>query len=151
MSLEAQHAAHPLNSEVTIELALELERQGRMAQAENTLLEAAREDRQLLPAWTLANFYFRRERTEDFWRWAARSADLTYDDFRPLLRLATSVEHDPRLVVNHLGNHAPLLRAYIDLLIGQHRSADARFLGEILAAHHDSADRDRLAALSRLH
>jgi hypothetical protein len=150
MSLEAQHTAHPLDTEVSIELGLDLERKGHVVQAEDTLLEAARYDRQLLPAWTLTNFYFRQERTDDFWRWAARSATLTYDDFRPLLRLATSLERDPRVVVGHLGDRPPLLRAYLDLLIGECRSSDARRVGEMLAAHRDPADRDRLAAVSRL-
>lgn len=150
MSLEAHHVEHPLDTEVSIELGLNLERTGRIAQAEDTFLEAARNDHQLLPAWTLTNFYFRQERTDDFWRWAARSATLTYDDFRPLLRLATSLEPDPRIVIDHLGNRPPLLRAYLDLLIGKRRPADARKVSQMLAAHHDPGDRERIAAVSRL-
>jgi hypothetical protein len=150
MSLETVHAEHPLDTEVSIELGLNLERTGRFAQAEDTFLEAARYDHQLLPAWTLTNFYFRQERTDDFWRWAARSATLTYDDFRPLIRLASRLEPDPQIVVDHLGNHPPLLRAYLDLLIGERRLADARKVGQMLAAHRDPSDRERLDAMSRV-
>lgn len=150
MPLEMRHAAHPLDTEVSIELGLELERAGRLMQAEETLLHAARYDRQLLPAWTLTNFYFRQERTEDFWRWAARSATLTYDDFRPILRLASAWEKDPRRVVGRLGDHPPLLRAYVDLLIGQRRMSEARIVSQLLSAHNDPHDRERLAAISRL-
>lgn len=150
MPLETRHAAHPLDTEVSIELGLELERQGRLTQAEETLLHAAFFDRQLLPAWTLANFYFRQERTEDFWNWAARSATLTYDDFRPLLRLAGALERNPQRVVDHLGNRAPLLRAYVDLLIADRRTADARAVGQMLAAHRDPLDQQRLNAIFQL-
>ncbi len=150
MSLESQHAVHPLDTEISIELGLALERKGHLAQAEETLIEAARFDHQLLPAWTLANFYFRQERTDDFWRWAARSAALTYDDYRPLLRLADRLEQDPGAVVGHLGDRPPLLRAYLDLLIGERRPQDARRVGQMLAAHGNPADRERLIAISHL-
>jgi hypothetical protein len=150
MPLNARHAAHPLDTEVSIELGLELERGGHFMQAEETLLHAAHCDHQLLPAWTLTNFYFRQERTEDFWMWAARAATLTYDDFRPLLQLASTWEANPARIVDHLGNRPQLLRAYVDLLIGQGRASDARVVGRMLAAHKDANDRERLAAISRL-
>jgi hypothetical protein len=150
MPLEMRHSEHPFDTEVSIELGLELERKGRFTQAEEALLHAARFDLQLLPAWTLTNFYFRQERTEDFWLWAARSATLTYDDFRPLLRLAGTYEPDAREVVCRLGDRPPLLRAYLDLLIGEKRNNDARVVGQMLAAHHDPQDRERLVAISRL-
>lgn len=150
MPLEAQHAAHPLDTEISIELGLDLERKGRLVEAEDTLLEAARYDRQLLPAWTLANFYFRQDRDDDFWRWAARSATLTYDDFRPVLRLATRLERDPERVIDRLGNRAPLLRAYLDLLIGEGRLQEARRVGRMLEDHRDPSDRERLVVLGRL-
>src|SRR5262245_6924000 len=74
-----------------IRLGLESERAEKMEQAEEELLRAARIDRRFLPAWTLANFYFRRDNRSEFWKWAHRAAALTYDDYRPLLRLCDAI------------------------------------------------------------
>jgi len=114
---------------------------------ETDLLQAARVDHLYLPAWTLANFYFRQD-ADRFWTWASRAAALTYDDYRPLLRLADTLEPSPVRVATQLGGGAPLLRAYLDLLINTHRLDGARKIAGLLAERHDPADRDRFAALA---
>src|SRR5579863_9090020 len=53
-------------------MALGLEHGG----TESDLLQAASVDRRYLPAWTLANFYFRAGNQKAFWPWARRAADL---------------------------------------------------------------------------
>ena len=85
---------------------------------------------------------------QKFWPWAKRAADLTYDDYRPLLRLADALETSPPQVVTRLGGEAPLLRAYLDLLINAHRLDSAREVAGLLAARRDPVDRDRLAAFA---
>ena len=87
---------NPRLASAWIYLGLDAEADGDLAEAEQDLLQAARVDRQYLPAWTLANFYFRRGDTVNFWPWAARAASLTFDDYRPLLRLADALETSPR-------------------------------------------------------
>ncbi len=52
-----------------IETGLDLERRGDFSGAERNFLEAARFDRLYQPAWTLANFYFRRSDPDHFWHW----------------------------------------------------------------------------------
>ncbi|MEI9811408.1 MAG: hypothetical protein WDO18_01465 [Acidobacteriota bacterium] len=151
-SLAVQHRLHPRDTGISIRLGLELERAQRDPEAERVLLDAARLDHQHLPAWTLTNFYFRRQNTERFWFWARRTASLTYDDFRPLLRLTEHVDRDPLSVVARLGNRPELLRAYLDLLIAEpRRIPDALKIAALLAARCDRADRDRLAAVDGLH
>ena len=149
MSLETVHAEHPLDTEVSIELGLNLERTGRFAQAEDTFLEAARYDHRYQPAWTLANFYFRQNEPDQFWRWAHRAAERSYDDGLPLLRLATELEDDPSVVTNRLGRRPALLRTYLDILIGQNRKGAALQVASMLADLHDPADAPRFEALSK--
>ena len=147
--LRAALSLNPRLSSVWIHLGLDAEANGNLAEAEKDLLQAARVDRLYLPAWTLANFYFRRGDSVKFWPWAARAAALTFDDYRPLLRLADALETSPREVTARLAGGAPLLRAYLDLLIAAQRLDSAQEVAGLLAAHHDPADCDRLAAFAQ--
>jgi tetratricopeptide (TPR) repeat protein len=145
------HAAVNLNprlSSAWIQLGLNAEADGNLQEAETDLLQAARADRLYLPAWTLANFYFRRGEPAKFWPWAQQAARLTYDDYRPLLRMADALETSPQRVATDLGGGASLLRAYLDLLIGAKRFDSAQHVADLLAACHDPADHDRLAAFA---
>ena len=124
--LRAAVSLNPRLSSAWIRLGLDAEADGNLPQAEADLLQAARVDHLYLPAWTLANFYFRHGDADRFWAWASRAAALTYDDYRPLLRLADALEPSPLRVATQLGGGAPLLRAYLDLLINTHRLDGAR-------------------------
>ena len=146
--LRAAVRLNPRLASAWIQLGLDAEADGNPQEAETDLLQAARVDRLYLPSWTLSNFYFRRGDPEKFWPWAERAARLTFDDYRPLLRLADSFETSPEQVAIRLGGGAPLLRAYLDLLINAHRPDSAREIARLLAARHDPADRDRLAAFA---
>jgi tetratricopeptide (TPR) repeat protein len=139
---------NPRLSSAWIHLGLDAEADGNLQDAETELLRAARVDHLYLPAWTLANFYFRRSDAPKFWLWAKQAAKLTYDDYRPLLRLADALDTSPSRVATRLGDGEPLLRAYLDLLINAHRLDAAREVAGLLAARHDPADRDRLAAFA---
>ena len=124
--LRAALSLNPRLSSAWIHLGLDAEADGNPQEAEMDLLQAARVDHLYLPAWTLANFYFRRGDADNFWPWARRAARLTYDDYRPLLRLADALDTSPQRVALRLGGGAPLLRAYLDLLIGAGRLDSAR-------------------------
>jgi hypothetical protein len=126
--------ANPRLSSAWITLGIEAERAGDPPGAEAMLLEAARVDHQFLPAWTLANFYFRRGDPIRFWPWAKRAAALTFDDFRPLLVLCDGLNPDPLDVIRRLEGRPSLLRAYVDVLIGEHRPAEAQEVAGLLRA-----------------
>jgi hypothetical protein len=145
--LLAQHAIHPRLTPVSLALGLEWERVGERRRAEEVLLRAAALDRRYLPAWTLANFYFRSGMVEEFWHWAHRAAVLCYDDFRPLLRLAEQTQAEPQTVVARLGDHPRLLRAYLDLLIGEQRWEHAEWVADLLRSHREPADLPRFEDL----
>ena len=120
-ALERAVAANPRASAAWIALGLIEESAGEFDAAERSLSEASRVDRQYLPAWTLANFYFRRANREKFWVWADRAASLTYDDFRPLLRLCDEFEPDPNRMLAHFGDLRRMQPPYLNFLIGEGR------------------------------
>ena len=148
--LRAAIRMNPRLSLAWIQLGLEAEWNGNLAEAELDLLQAARVDRLYLPAWTLVNFYFRRNDAEKFWPWAEQAARLTSDDYRPLLRLADALDTSPRSVATRLGGSASLLRAYLDLLINAHQFDSARDIARLLSGYQDPADQTRLAAVAHL-
>ncbi len=146
--LDAQLQANPRQTSARIARGLEEERTGSLASAESDLRQAAFFDRQYLPAWTLANFYFRRNRRADFWLWARRAADLTYDDYRPLLALAHAVEPDSQTAVRNLGASEKLLFADLDYLIQQNRLADAQQVARLLLPRKSPSAAPHLLALA---
>jgi tetratricopeptide (TPR) repeat protein len=120
-ALERAVGANPRSGSAWITLGLLEEASGAHSSAERSLRHAAQVDHQYLPAWTLSNFYFRQASRELFWAWADRAASLTYDDFRPLLRLCDQFEPDPARMLAHFGDTRRLRPAYLDFLIGDNR------------------------------
>jgi hypothetical protein len=101
-------------------------------------------DRQYLPAWTLANYAFRRGDAAAFWPAAARAATLTYDDLRPLLDLCDRMEPNARIALARLGPSARLERAYLDLLIGRNRLETAQEVARLMLARPSPENTARL-------
>ncbi|HYL72956.1 MAG TPA: hypothetical protein VEU96_02070 [Bryobacteraceae bacterium] len=95
-------ALNPGLSKSWIALGLRLELQGNTEEAERCYLRAAQWDRQFLPAWTLANFYARRQDAARFWPWARHAALMSYEDIRPLLRIAFTLTSDPNVVLEKM-------------------------------------------------
>jgi len=148
---------NPRSSGAWIARGLVAERLRDFAGAAQALEQAARLDRQYLPAWTLANFYFRLGDRASFWEWARRAAALAYDDPAPLLTLADRVGRmdrlEPRRAIAHLGGSAKLERAYLDLLIDEGRLDDAQSIARTIlercrAGRGSREDTSRLRAFT---
>jgi len=121
-ALEQAVALKPADARNLISLGLSYEAQGNSEKAESYLLQAARVDRQYLPAWTLANFYLRRDNEAQFWHWAERSGAMVYGDPAPLFRLCGSWKEDGNLI-DRLHLRRPEVRAaYLSYLLGQGRT-----------------------------
>jgi tetratricopeptide (TPR) repeat protein len=120
-ALERAAQANPRSSAVRIAFGLLEEACGHLSSAEQSLREAALMDHEYLPAWTLANFYFRRANREQFWAWADRVTALAYQDLRPLLRLADQFEPDPARMLAHFHDAPSLRPSYLNFLIGENR------------------------------
>jgi tetratricopeptide (TPR) repeat protein len=112
--------ANPQAVEALLRLGIQAEMEGRFRLAERYLLAAAGADKGYDPRWALLNFYFRRGRWEDFWRWAPDACERAYSDRRPLFDLywnsgASAAEVFEKGVVR---SGRPTLRSYVHYLIG---------------------------------
>jgi len=76
--LERSLAENRFNYNAWIRLGLMAEMQdGDNATAERYYLQAANVDHMFLPRWTLANFYFRQQRPDDFFHWTRETLAVT--------------------------------------------------------------------------
>jgi len=76
--LQRSVAENPFNYNAWIRLGLMAEMQdGDNAAAERYYLQAASVDHMFLPRWTLANFYFRQQRPDDFFHWTKETLAVT--------------------------------------------------------------------------
>lgn len=108
----------PYDSGSWINLGLLEEEQGDMAEAEAHLLHAASVDVTWLPSWSLANFYFRRQRWDAFWFWAQKATPMVPDDATPLLRLAWYVAPSEAEIEDRLRIRQPeVQRQFLSFLI----------------------------------
>ncbi len=109
-ALERAVRLNPFDAKSWIALGLDREAAGNVVEAERCLLRAAAQDRQFLPRWTLANFYFRRNDEPRFWEWAKSAAEMAYGDGLALFRLCSRVS-DQADLIDRLGIRRPDLRA----------------------------------------
>ncbi|MEQ1946437.1 MAG: hypothetical protein ABL995_04575 [Bryobacteraceae bacterium] len=130
-------------------LGFEAARAGHLAEARADFDHAFAVDHQYQPAWTLANFCFRQNDAECFWRAAKRAAqvaapDTASSEFAPLLRLADARALSPIEVLHRLDGGARIERAYLDQLIGARRLPDAVVVAKRMAASGRAEDAARL-------
>lgn len=103
-----------------IQLGLLSEAGDDLAGAERALLQAASVDATFLPSWSLANFYFRRENTANFWHWAQKAAQMDPEDPAPLFRLAWYVSPNAGEVTSRLQIKRPLIAVqFVNFLMAQ--------------------------------
>src|SRR5579864_707234 len=143
-ALRGALSANPRAGAAWIELGLMAEHSGDWAEAARDLAQAAQVDRQYQPAWTLANFFFRRGDAAGFWPAAARAAALAYDDLRPLLELCDRMEPDAGISLARLGRSPRLERAYLDLLIGKKHLEAAQDVARLMLARPSPENTARL-------
>jgi hypothetical protein len=113
---------NPYNSAPRIRLGLDAEIRGDQASAEKWLLDAVRIDRQFEPRWTLANFYFRRGNTNEFWRWMREALAVSYGDRRPAFELCWQMSDDAEEISRAMPERSEVLAAYLGWLVETHRT-----------------------------
>jgi len=141
-------AANPRDSAAWIALGLAAERAGDTDRARYCLLQAEKVDRQYLPAWTAANFFFRQANDTEFWRAARQAAAMFYDDPAPLIDLADHRELKAVAALERLGDTPRLERGYLHFLIAEGRWQEAQEVGGRLALRRGAQDRELLLALT---
>lgn len=85
--LERAVELNPWNAGTLIELGVRAEMRGDVDEAERLLLQAAHVNRTYDPCWALANFYYRKGASREFWIWAQRAAEMAHSNTAPLFRL----------------------------------------------------------------
>src|ERR1035441_886637 len=120
-ALQRAVALDPYDSVSWIELGLRVEADGHSAAAEPYFLRAAEVDKEYLPKWTFANYYFRRDEESKFWFWAKAAAQMLYGDPLPLFRLSGKVVEDGNLIDRLEIRRPDIQAAYLSYLLSQNR------------------------------
>ncbi len=137
----------PVSSAPRIRLGLAAELRGDPAEAERWLLDAYRVDHQFETRWTLANFYLRQNREDDFWTWMRSALEMSYGDRRPAFGLCWRMSADPAMIAERaIPDRPEVLAAYVSYLLESGRANAAAPVALRLAAADGSTYRDLLNA-----
>ncbi len=139
---------NPLDSSAWIAQGLAAEQAGDVHRASEYLLRAEKVDRQYLPAWTAANFFYRHANNVEFWRAAVQAAAMSYDDPAPLIDLVDHREARAVAALERLGDTPRLERGYLHFLVDQSRWPEAQKVAARLEARSDPQDGELLSSFS---
>ena len=140
-ALARASSLQPADSSIWIHRGLRAEFEGDFVDAEKFLLEAARVDRQFDPRSTLANYYFRRDDPEQFWRWVREALAIGYGDLTTLFRLCWRMSNDPEVIRARALPPAPgVLRSYLSFLLAENRLDAAEPIARQLANSASTED-----------
>ena len=121
-ALRSAVALNPWDARSWIELGLRAEADGNDAAAQRCLLRAAEVDRQFLPRWTLANYYFRRGDAGHVLVLGQRGGgDGVWRRPAAVFRLCGRVAEDGNLIDRLQIRNPDVRAAYLAYLLGQNR------------------------------
>lgn len=130
---------NPYASAPRIRLGLAAEIAGDPAAAERWLLEAARVDHQFEPRWTLANFYFRAGKRDEFWKWMRLALEVSYGDRTPAYDLCWKMSEDGAEILRRgIPDRHEVVGSYLWYLIAANKPVME--VARRLAAYHDGSD-----------
>jgi hypothetical protein len=144
---------NPDSSGPRIRLGLDAEVRGDLLGAEHWLLDSARVDRQYEPRWTLANFYFRQQKMDEFWKWMHSALEVSYGDRVPAFDLCSRAAQDTATIMARaIPERHEVVAAFLAYLLGGNGPALASTPVALrLSQWHDPGDRPLLyAELDRL-
>lgn len=124
--LEEAVRLEPARSSSMLDLARSAETEGDLQRAETWLLKAVTVDKQMAPAWALANFYLRRGDHDRFWPWLRKALAVSRHNASAVWQLACRVETDAAIILNELQPRQPRqIRDFAEFLRaqGDHRNA----------------------------
>ena len=137
---------NPFASAPRIRLGLAREVSGDFVDAEKWLLDAAGVDHQFEPRWTLANFYFRAGRreqfwAEQFWAWMRPALEVSYGDRTPAFDLCWRVSPNAEEILNRaIPDRHEVIGAYLVYLSQTKRLEAIVPVARRLAGDHDASD-----------
>jgi hypothetical protein len=108
---------NPFEVDAWIQLGVAAEMEQRdIASAERYYLEAARIDHMFLPKWTLTNFYFRRQREDEFFHWAKAALEISPYQPDPVFGQMWLMTQDARRVAMAVPDRPGVLLRYAGFL-----------------------------------
>ncbi len=120
--LEQIVALTPRVSAPLIRLGLAAEQRGDLVVAERRLRDAYAVDHQFVPRWTLANFYLRQGRADEFWLWMRSALAISYGDRRPAFDLCWSMSSDAtEILMRGIPDREEVAADYLAYLIDHHQ------------------------------
>lgn len=142
-------ALDPYDANAWIQLGLSYEAKNRLSDASRCLHQAAAVDRTFLPAWSLANFYFRQNDPSQFWFWVHQASRLVPEDATPLFRLCWHFTDDGTQIERQLDLSRPDMQAqYLNFLVADHRIEAVESVAFRLAASDRRRDTPLLLNVS---
>lgn len=114
---------NPRDYQALILAGLGEESAGNISEAEHDLLAAARMDKDYLPRWTLANFYFRQGNLDALFHWASDGLGIGVGDMTGLFRLLWTVTDDGHRILAAIPEREQVRIQYLRWLTDQDRLA----------------------------
>jgi tetratricopeptide (TPR) repeat protein len=114
----------PRASAPRIRLGLAAELRGDPTQAERWLQEAYSVDRQFETRWTLANFYFRQNKPQEFWTWIRSALEMSYGDRAAAFDLCwQSTSDDQEILDRAIPDRREVVASYLAYVLSHNRQA----------------------------
>ena len=122
--LEEIARLNPRVSAPRIRLGLAAELRGDANLAERWLQEAYSVDHQFETRWTLANFYFRQNRLDEFWTWMRSALEMSYGDRVAAFDLCWQASGDPQEILDRaIPDRHQVVASYLVYVLSHHRQA----------------------------
>ena len=113
---------NPRSSAPRIRLGLAAELRGDANQAERWLQEAYSVDHQFETHWTLANFYFRQGRSDNFWTWMRSALEMSYGDRVAAFDLCWQAsDNAPEILSRAIPDRREVVASYLAYVLSHHR------------------------------
>jgi hypothetical protein len=141
---DVRHALmlNPRNYEALILMGLGEESAGNASEAEHDLLAAARMDRDYLPRWTLANFYFRQGNLDALFQWATDGLGVGVGDLTGLFRLLWTATDDSHRILAAIPEREEVRIQYLRWLTREGRLAAGIPVAADIVARWPSSGKD---------
>jgi hypothetical protein len=119
--LEEVARLNPRSSAPRIRLGVAAELRGDPKQAERWFQEAFSVDRQFETRWTLANFYFRQGRRDEFWTWIRSALEMSYGDRVAAFDLCWQMSSNAQEILEAIPDRREVLASYLVYSLQRHR------------------------------
>jgi tetratricopeptide (TPR) repeat protein len=132
---------NPRASAPRIKLGLAAELRGDPNQAERWLKDSFSVDHQFETRWTLANFYFRQGKPDEFWTWMKSALEMSYGDRVAAFDLCWQASNDAVEILDRaIPDRREVVASYLTYVLAHNRQAAIAGAAKKLAKIRTPAD-----------